>query len=357
MGLGSARAIDLAEARKRATAARAELDRGVDPLDKVQNQVASELPAAPTVSFKQCAERYIDAHRVGWRNEKHQDQWTSTLAQYAYPSIGELDVRAVDTGHLCTILEPIWTAKPATASRVRGRIEAVLNWATARGYRTGENPARWRGHLENLLAATSRIRRTRHHPSMPYGDLPAFVQDLRGYETQGARALEFVILTAARTGEAIGADWGEIDMAARVWTVPAERMKANKLHRVPLSDRAIEILEAQRKATGASGPVFRGQDGRRPLSNMAMLAILGRTGRSNITVHGFRSSFRDWVAERTSYPREIAEAALAHVNGDRVESAYLRSDHFEKRRSLMAMWAAYCSSPAVEAEVLPIRRA
>jgi integrase len=251
-------------------------------------------------------------------------------------------------------LGPIWTAKPETASRVRGRIESIIDWATARGFRRGENPARWRGHLENLLPSRSKVRRIEHHAALPYEEIAAFMVELRRVDGVGARALEFAILTAARTGEVTGARWAEINLAERIWTVPAERMKAGKEHRVPLSDAAIVVLE-QMKAIRSGDYVFLGGRAGRPLSHAAMLALIRRMGRGDFTVHGFRSSFRDWCAERTNFPGEIAEMALAHVVGNKVEAAYRRGDLFQKRRQLAEAWATFCASPSVSAEVVPIR--
>jgi integrase len=308
------------------------------------------------MTFKACAEAYIDAHRAGWRNAKHADQWANTLATYAYPIFGAVPVQAVDVGLIMKVLEPIWTTKTETASRVRGRIESVLDWAKARGYRRGDNPARWRGHLDNLLARQSKIQKVQHHAALPYGQIGTFVVNLRKQEGIAARALEFTILTAARTGETIGARREEINDDATVWTVPAKRMKVDTHeHRVPLSPAASAI--AKHILQSHKGEfLFPGGKAKKPLSNMAMAAVLDRMGRDDITVHGFRSTFRDWAAEMTSFPREVAEMALAHVVDDKVEAAYRRGDLFEKRRRLMEAWATYCAKRAAGGKVVPIGR-
>jgi integrase len=318
---------------------------GRDPLAaKRAKRDQARLAEARAMTFRQCAEAYIDAHRAGWRNPKHAGQWPATLETYVYPTMGALPVQAVDVGLVMKAVEPIWTTKPETAGRVRGRIESVLDWATARGYRQGENPARWRGHLENLLPKKSKVRRVEHHAALAYTEIAEFVAELRRQEGVGARALEFAILTAARTGEVLGARWDEINIAERLWTVPASRMKAGKEHRVPLSDAALAIVE--RLAAIRSGDfVFPGAREGRPLSNMAMLMTLRRMGRGELTAHGFRSSFRDWAAERTAFPAEVAEMALAHVVGNKVEAAYRRGDMFEKRRQLADAWAKFCTAP------------
>jgi integrase len=287
------------------------------------------------------------AHRAGRQNAKHALQWASTLATYVEPVFGSVSVQAIDTGLILKSLEPIWTEKPETATRVRGRIEAILDWTKARGYRTGENPARWRGHLDMLVPAKLKVRAVKHHAALAYSALPALVQALSGQEgVGGARALEFTILTAARTAETIGAQWTEFDLDQRLWTVPADRMKAGKEHRVPLWDRAVALLEAAKALrTQDQEFVFPGAKRSKPLSNMAMTAVLRRMGHGNITVHGFRATFRDWAAERTDFSGEVVEMALAHSVGDKVEAAYRRGDLFEKRRRLMTEWAGYCREP------------
>jgi integrase len=344
MGLGPLHTISLAEARERARECRKLRLDGIDPVEARSAKRAKErLAAATAMTFAECAERYIAAHRTGWRNPKHAAQWPSTLQTYAYPVFGLLPVQAIDTALVTKAIEPIWQAKPETASRVRGRIEAVLDWAKVRGYRDGENPARWRGHLDKLLPARAKVRKVEHHPALPYAVMGEFVASLRQQEGVAARALEFLILTAARTGEVIAARWNEFDLAEKVWTVPADRMKAGKEHRVPLSAAAVAIIE-QMQATRVADQqfVFPGGKLGKPLSNMAMLKLLQRMGRGELTAHGFRSSFRDWAAERTNFPREVAEMALAHTVGDKVEAAYRRGDLFAKRRRLMEEWARHC---------------
>ena len=352
MGLGSLDTYSLAEARERARNCRKLRDEGKDPIEERNAaRLAVKLEATKAITFEQCAERHIAAHRAGWRNGKHRDQWSSTLETYVNPIIGALPVQAIDTTLVMKAVEPIWNEKPETASRVRGRIEAILDWATARGFRAGENPARWRGHLDKLLPKKTKVRRIEHHAALPYREIAAFVAELRSQEGIAARALEFAILTAARTGEVIGARWDELDLADRLWTVPAERMKADKEHRVPLSDAAIAILEdLQRVRQGDY--VFPGGRAGRPISNMAMTMTLRRMGRGELTVHGFRSSFRDWAAERTGFPAEVAEMALAHAVSDKVEAAYRRGDLFQKRRQLMDAWARYCATPAPAGKVV-----
>ena len=295
------------------------------------------------------AELYVADHEAAWRNAKHRAQWRSTIATYAFPAFGDQPVAAVDTGDVMKALGPIWRAKPETAGRLRGRIEAVLDYATAREWRRGENPARWRGHLSKLLPARGKIARVQHHAALPWKEAGAFMAALRAEQGVAARALEFVVLTAARTGEALGARWAELDMDGRVWTVPAGRMKAQKEHRVPLSDPAMALLMRMaefRPADANDDYVFPGQRKGKPLSDMALTMLLRRMGRADLTVHGFRSTFRDWCAEATSHPREVAEAALAHTVKDKVEAAYRRSDLFEKRARLMDEWADWCGHPS-----------
>jgi integrase len=356
MGLGPLHTIGLAEARQRAqNCRRARLD-CLDPIEVRRSQrTAAKLDAAKAMTFKACAERYIASHKAGWRNAKHSAQWTATLQTYVYPFFGELPVQGVDVGLVMKAVEPIWATKPETASRVRGRIESILDWATARGYRVGENPARWRGHLENLLPKRNKVRRVKHHAALPYPEIGAFLTELRGQEGVAARALELVILTAARTGEMIGARWDEINRAERLWTIPAERMKSGREHRIPLSDAALAIIDAM--AEMRSGDfVFPGGKTNRPLSNMAFLMLLRRMGRDDLTAHGFRSSFRDWAAERTGFPAEVAEMALAHVVSDKVEAAYRRGDLFQKRRQLADAWTKFCSASPARGELVPIRQ-
>jgi integrase len=282
------------------------------------------------------------------RRSTNRIQWPATLATYVNPIFGDLPVQAIDVGLVMKAIEPIWTVKPETASRVRGRIESVLDWATTRGYRQGENPARWRGHLENLLPKKTKVRRVKHHAALPYPEIPEFMVELRAQPGIAARALEFAILTAGRTSEVIGARWDEINLIERLWTIPADRMKAGKEHRVPLSDTALTIV-TQMRGISHGDFVFPGTRVGRPLSNMSMLMTLRRMNRGELTAHGFRSSFRDWGAERTSFPAEVAEMALAHTVGDKVEAAYRRGDMFDKRRQLGDAWASFCGATAAVA--------
>jgi integrase len=360
MGLGPLALFSLADARAKALEARRKRHEGIDPIDARRAERARQLlEVAKSISFRECGEAYIASHKAGWRNEKHKYQWPATLNAYAYPFIGTLPVRAVDAGLVLKVLEPIWTTKPETASRVRQRIENILDFAKVRGYRDGENPARWRGHLDKLLPAISRVRKVEHLASLPYAALPAFTASLRGREAVAARALEFLILTAARTSEAIGARWNEIDLLDKTWTVPAARMKAHREHRVPLSPRAIAILQEMRAARNGDNSealVFPGPKLGKPLSNMAFLMLLRRMELHDLTVHGFRATFKTWASERTSFQNEIVEAALAHIIGDKVEQAYRRGDLFDKRRRLMQQWATFCmTTPAPQGSVTPLR--
>ncbi len=330
MGLGGASGANLAQARTKALEAASKLAAGVDPLqDKAR---ASGVP-----TFKEFADEVRKSLETGFRNEKHRAQWKMTLETYAAPLHG-LRVDAIETADVLACLTPIWTAKPETASRVRGRIEKVLDAAKARGFRTLENPARWRGHLDHLLPKPGKLTRG-HHAALPYADVPAFIASLRERDGTAALALEFAILTAARSGEVIGARWLEIDLNARVWTIPGSRMKAGREHRVPLSARAVEIVTGLAKARTGDF-VFPGSKPDKPLSVMALEMVLRRMG-VDATVHGFRSSFRDWAGNETSFPREIAEQALAHVIGDKAEQAYRRGDALERRRELMSAWSRY----------------
>jgi integrase len=354
MGLGPLHTVNLYEARERARKARLSLLDGIDPLDaRASERATAKLAAAKALTFEDAARAYFKHHEAGWKNAKHRAQFLSTLTTYAFPKIGKLSVAAIDTGLVLKCIEPIWEEKTETASRVRGRIESVLDWATVRDYRSGENPARWKGHLSEVLLPRERIQKTEHHAALPFAELPEFTATLRGRDGIAARALEFTILTAARTGEVIGARWDEINLTEKTWTVPANRIKGGREHRVPLSARALELLEAL--PTEKANPfVFIGPR-RGGLSNMAMAQLLKRMGRQDITVHGFRSTFRDWAAERTNYPIHIVEMALAHTVGSKVEAAYRRGDLFDKRRHLMEAWAAYATQPAPAGEVVSIR--
>jgi integrase len=353
MGLGSLIDTPLAEAREKAAGARKQRGQGEDPIDaKHAQRAVAALARAKAMSFDQCRDAYIDAHRAGWRNAKHAAQWISTLDTYVTPVFGRLPVAAVDTALVMKALQPIWAAKTETASRVRGRIEAILDWAKARDYRGGENPARWRGHLDNLLPARSKVRRVVHHAALPFTEMGAFMAQLREQSTTAARALEFTILTAARTGEVLGARWDEIDLDAAVWTVPPDRMKGAREHRVPLSAAALAVIERM-QACRENDYIFPG-DRRDRLFGAAMDMLLRRTGQE-VTVHGFRSSFRDWAAEHTNFSREVAEAALAHTVGDKVEAAYRRGDLFDKRRRLMTAWADFCQKAPASSTIVSLR--
>jgi integrase len=354
LGLGGLNKLSLADARSKAKAALALLGNDIDPvLQKRAAKQRRELEAAKCVTFREAADRFVAGHRESWRSDKHRQQWDSTLATYAFPVIGNLPVNEIDIGIVLKVIEPIWSEKPETASRLRGRIETVIDWATARGYRSGDNPARWRGLLENLLPAKSKVRKVRHHPALPHTEIGAFMVELRAREGAAASMLQFAILCAARTGEVLGSRWSEIDLKQRVWTVPADRMKAGREHRVPLSASAVAILEKMAEIK-QSDFVFPGDKSGQPFSNMAMLAALRRMNRADLTTHGFRSTFRTWAADQPGNWRDVAEAALAHVVGDDTERAYNRGDLFEKRRKLMDAWARYCSTPA-RGDVIPMR--
>jgi integrase len=357
MGLGTVADVSLAEAREAAAAVRKLVRQGIDPIERRRMQRAEIAARAGLNTFSEVADAYIAAHEASWRNSKHRQQWRNTLETYAVPILGKLPVAQVDVGSIMRVLEPIWREKTETASRLRGRIESVLDYASARGWRTGDNPARWRGHLDNLLPARPKIARVEHHPALPWRDIGAFMITLRNEEGVAAMALRFAILTATRTGEAIGAKWSEIDQRAAVWAIPGGRMKAGREHRVPLSDAAMAVLsEASKLRTkrDQDGPVFPGGKVGKPLSNMALLMLLRRMKRSDLTAHGFRSTFRDWCAEATNYPREVAEAALAHTVRDKTEAAYQRGDMMEKRRRLMAEWATFCGRAEPAGEVVSL---
>lgn len=354
MGFGSAGIVSLAEAREKASEQRRVLASGLDPIEVRAAQRRALLNSSSTgKTFAECAEAFIEAHRIGWRNEKHANQWTSTLQTYAYPVLGKALVGDVDTAAVMTVLDPIWNSKTETAKRLRGRIEAVLAWATVRGFRAGANPAQWKNHLDHLLPAPIKVRPVVHHPALSYLQLGDFMTALRAQPGISAVAFEFLILTAARTSEVLGARWPEFDLSAKAWTIPASRMKSGREHRVPLSDAATRLLVS---VNGLSDQfVFPGRKSG-ALSNMALLTVLRRMGRTDITAHGFRSTFRNWTAERTSFPREVAEAALAHVLENKVEAAYRRTDLFDKRRRLMEAWATYAVSPDAEHKVITLKR-
>jgi integrase len=337
IGFGSARDVTLARARELATEARGRLAEGVNPKDARRPKAGS--------TFGECSDKLIEAMRPGWRSEKHASQWTMTLGKYAV-SIRRHPVADVTVDDVLRVLSPIWKSKPETANRLRGRIERVLDAAKAQGLRFGENPARWRGHLDQLLPKRQRIEQA-HHDAMAYANVPAFMVDLRAHETPGATALEFAILTAARTSEALRARWEEIDLDRGVWTVPPQRMKAGRVHRVPLSARALEIVRAMHEVR-TSEWVFPGQIAKSPLSGAAFDKVLRAMKVEGATPHGFRSSFRDWASECTNFSNEVCEAALAHVIQNKAEAAYRRGDALEKRRLLMAAWATFCTTPPAD---------
>ncbi len=335
LGLGGATVVSLKDARERADSARKLVFDGVDPIAR-GNEVDPKKK-----TFSECATGYISDHADGWRNPKHRQQWANTLKAYAEPTIGNLPVDAINIQHIKSVLDPIWKTKTETASRVRGRIEAILDWAATHGYRDPINPARWRGHLANVMTSPHKLARVRHYPALPYRELPAFMAELQQRSGVGARALEFTILTAARTGETVGSRWAEIDHAQNIWSVPGDRMKAGLQHRVPLAPQAMAVLADFSKEEDF---IFLGADAKGPLSNMSMLGVLRRMRRTDLTVHGFRSTFRDWAAETTETPNEVVEMALAHTIKNKAEAAYRRGDLLDRRRELMLRWAQFACS-------------
>jgi integrase len=352
MGLGSFPAISLAAARELAAECRKQIQQGIDPIERRRAERAGQrVAAAKTLTFDACALQYVKEHEAGWRNAKHRAQWTSSLSCYVSPVFGKLPVAAIDVGMVLRALKPIWNTKAETAVRVRGRIEAVLDWAAVHGYRGRENPARWKGNLEGALPNRAGKRLVEHLAALPYLEIAAFMAALRERNERTAPALEFTILTAARSGETLGATWDEFDLENKIWKIPAARMKGGREHRIPLSAPAVAVLERM-LALRDGKFVFTSLIGQ-PLTRMTPL--LQRMGRDDLTVHGFRSTFRDWAAERTNFPREVVEMALAHRVGTQVELAYRRSDLFEKRRRLMDDWARYCANSA-SGEVVPLRR-
>jgi integrase len=358
LGIGSYPDVSLAEARELAASRRKQIRAGIDPLaEKQAATIISKADRAKSVTFDWCSKQYIAAHAIAWRNEKHAAQWTNTLAKYASPVIGDLDVRKIETAHIMQIIEPFWHVVPETAARVRGRIETVLDWATVHKYRTGDNPSRWRGHIEMLLPKRDKAASVEHHPALPFAKIHSFMTALRNQEGLAARGVEFAILTAARSGEIRGATWVEIDLDAGLWTIPAARMKGKREHRVALSVEAKTVIERM-KEIKSSDLVFPGIKEGKALSDMSLTAVLRRMDAEKlsagdkgwrdengdrITVHGFRSTFRDWAAEVTDYPNEMGEMAIAHAVSNAVEAAYRRGDMLEKRRAMMQDWSNYCS--------------
>ena len=349
MGLGPYPEITLDQARQATLDARRLRLKGVNPITDRDAENARKHGA---ISFQECADQYIASHRTGWKNPKHADQWVNTIATYCGPIIGKLPVNEVTVGFVMRVLEPIWTTKAETAGRVRGRIESILDWAKVRGYREGDNPARWKGQLDHLLPNSSRVKRITHHAALGYTEMGVFMGKLRQQAGNGARALEYAILTACRSGEVRLARWEEIDLKSRVWVIPGERMKAGKEHRVPLSDAAIAVLNQMEKIGQL---IFLGRGEGKPLSDMSLTAVLRRMERGDLTAHGFRSTFRDWASESTAYPRDVAEMALAHSIGDKVEAAYRRGDLFTKRTRMMEDWARFCNQTQSGA-VLPLKK-
>ncbi len=360
MGLGAVYLIDdeisgvtLAQARQKAEEARRAILEGSK--DPIQLRRASRLNvAAAAKTFRQCAEMFIRSHKAGWRGGRSEAQWESSLSAYVYPTLGDVAVSTITTEHVLSAIGPHWATKTETLSRTRGRIESILDWARVKGYREGENPARWKGHLDHLLPSVSKVAKVQHLAAMPYREIGAFMTELRRQGSVPAKALEFTILTATRSGEVTGADWSEIDLAERLWVIPAERTKTGVEHRVPLSDRAVAILAEMAAIGGQSGAMFPGQRMGRPMSHGAMLVAL-RAIRDDVSVHGFRSCFRDWAAEATNFPSEAAELALGHAVGERVAQAYRRGDLMDKRRALMSAWASFCARPVEDAEVIQLR--
>jgi integrase len=362
MGIGSYPLISLAEARQKALEHRKLRHEGIDPLESRRaKRQAQRLSEAKGRTFREVAEEFISRNEPGWRNAKHRQQWRSTLETYVHPIIGALPVSAIDAGLVVQVLDPIWATVPETASRVWGRIEAVLDAATVRGFRQGRNPAQWKANLAHILPARTKVRKVAHHAALPFDDMPEFLAALRNREGMAARALEFAILTAGRTGEVLGATWGEIDLAAKVWTVSAERMKAGREHRVPLSDASLVVLEKVRPLAlmmkdgkpDTTAPVFPSLRRALPMSNMVLLMLLRRMRRADLTAHGFRSTFSDWASERTVYPGQVIEMALAHAVEDKTEAAYRRGDLLTKRRQLMDAWARFCEGTE-SGEVVPL---
>jgi integrase len=354
-GLGSWDLMSLADARDKVLTCRKMLQSGIDPIEHERAQrMQVLLVSAATLTFRECGEAYLRSHDGSWRSDRHRHQWRASLATYVYPAIGNLPVQVIDVGLVLKAIEPIWHTKTETATRVLGRIEAILDWATVRGYRQGDNPARWRNHLDQLLPARAKLQPRQHFTAMPYTEVPKFVARLRERSGIPSRALEFTILNASRTAETLGATWAEIDLTAGIWTIPSGRIKAGREHRQPLSDRALEILRSLPREPDSPRVFISSRQGK-PLAGVAMLRVLCDMG-AHVTTHGFRAAFRTWAAEQTNFPRDLTEAALAHVVETRTGAAYQRGDLFEKRRRLMSAWARYCSTPRATGEVVPMAR-
>lgn len=369
IGMGGYPDVTLSGAREAARIVREKIKAGIDPIaERAAARSSLAAAVASALTFKTAAQKYIEANEAGWKNAKHAAQWTATLETYAYPTIGNLQVSHIDTQHVVGILESIWATKTETASRLRGRIEAVLDWAKVRGYRKGENPARWKGHLDHILPARNKVQKAKHHAALDYRNIGEFMAALKAVEGMGARALEFAILCASRSNEVRGATWAEIDEKSGVWIIPAERMKAEREHRVPLSPAALAMLETVPRIVGTTLIFPSAKDS--VLSDMTLTAVIRRMDESStksggsgwldiagkvITAHGFRSTFRDWAGETTAYPREVIEHALAHQLKDKAEAAYQRGDLLDKRRRLMVDWAKHCAASKKHADVSPIR--
>lgn len=370
IGLGGYPDVTLAGAKEKARSLRDKIEAGVDPVaERIEARSRLAAAVAASMTFREAAGNYIATYEAGWKSAKHAAQWNATLESYAFPKIGELQVTHIDTPHILDILEPIWTNKTETASRLRGRIECILDWAKVRGLRKGENPARWKGHLDHILPPRSKVQKTKHHAALDYREVGKFIRALRSVDGTGARALEFAILTAARSGEVRGARRSEINMAEGFWTIPADRMKAEREHRIPLAPDAIKLLQNLQTENGCDLLFPNAKNGQ--LSDMTLTSVIRRMNEdtekcvqagwrdssgSVITAHGFRSTFRDWAGETTAYPREVIEHALAHQLADKAEAAYARGTLFEKRRRLMDDWAKQCNTQTVNSTtVTPIR--
>jgi integrase len=352
LGLGSCRDFTLAEARERARDMRRKLADGINP--RQERLRAASLSNARQMTFAAAAQQYFELHETQWRNQVHRQQFMQSLRTHAFPVLGVMPVSAVDTAAVLAVLEPIWLVKPTTAARVRARIEAVLSWCAVRNLRPTENPARWGGHLKAALPSKNKVARVQHHPAMAIDDVPSFMAELSACPGVAAKALQFLVLTAARTGEVVGARWSEVDLAHKTWTIPADRMKGNREHRVPLPTAAVELLRSLPREQGNPFVFIGGRHGR-PIGDQAMIGVL-KAIRQNITVHGFRSSFRDWAATRTAFPHDVCEAALAHHSAkSAVVQAYQRSDLLERRVALMSDWAGFCACPVQGAGVIPLQ--
>jgi integrase len=353
IGLGGYPSFTLAQAHAKAQTLKEQIQNGINPIAQRQQRRSTI-----EWSFDRCAEEYIKLHRSGWKNEKHAAQWETTLATYASPLIGSKHVRDVTVGDVLAIIEPHWTSKNETMVRTRNRIELVLGWAASRGYRDKQNPAQWRGNLQHALPKPSKVNNRQHHAALPYREVHQFMQRLAQVDGMSAKALQWVILTACRSGEARGATWDEIDLQAGLWTIPASRMKAGREHRIPLSAQALELLEALPRFEQVEGKpdyIFTGRTGGE-LSDMSLTALIRRL-KVDATAHGFRSTFADWSAEQTTYPVELREMALAHTLGDKTREAYQRGDMMERRRAMMGDWATYLTTPTTSASVIKLRGA